>query len=235
MVNHKLEADTSNMKWAGHLLDRLVAPECSSISECRAPEIPELPNYFGSFFLNNVFQGEVEDKTRSLILLFLRRLAQGVREYRFGREQFLRFVETLPRTNNVTGLYLRALSHFEQAVINTYLAVLAHAAIAGIIVPSSERPYKKSDGSPAQRLGAVYNALKHFDERIVRGTIPDIPAPVWIVNDGLKCADAEQGLGAIAKLDFTEMVTLFNELEADARFLSEDSYKIAAERRKENT
>jgi hypothetical protein len=48
-------------------------------------------------------------------LVFLRRLAQAVREYRAGREQLGEYVAVLAHTNNASGLYLRALARPKQA------------------------------------------------------------------------------------------------------------------------
>jgi hypothetical protein len=52
---------------------------------------------------------------------------------------------------------------------------------------------------------------------------------VWLLSNGLKCAEHLGEPAAI--LRFTELVELFNDLTTDARFLSEDVYRIAAERR----
>jgi hypothetical protein len=57
------------MQWAPFVLDRLVAPKCSELTACLAPELPEPRNYFGSFLLNNVFIfSHHPDKTRWPIL-----------------------------------------------------------------------------------------------------------------------------------------------------------------------
>jgi len=68
MADHLLQANSNNVQWAGSLLDRYVAPKCSALVKCLAPEVPELPNYFGSFFLNNIFIANTSDNTRSLTI-----------------------------------------------------------------------------------------------------------------------------------------------------------------------
>ncbi len=230
MAVHNLTADTSTMRWSPYVLDRMVAPECSALTACNAPDVPELVNYFGSFFLNSIFVAPGPDKARPLILVFVRRLAQAIREYRSARDYLSQYVAALPQTNNVTGLYLQALSHFEQTVVNAYLALLAHYAIGKTIDPSAGKPFNPGDGAPAQRLNSLSNALKHFAERMEAGQLGDVAAPVWIVNDGLRCK--EPGVDKTTTLGFEELVALLSELERDAKFLTEDVYRIASERRR---
>jgi hypothetical protein len=225
-VHHLGSVDPGSVRWAGDILDRLVAPECSSVSECNAPEIPELPNYFGSFFLNNVFQFNFPDPARPMIVIFLRRLAQSVREYRAGRERLSEYVSALPKTNNVASVYLKSLAHFEQAVGSAYVALLSHNTVAKLIEPKVGRHFEPNDGSPAQRLNSLSNASKHYEKQLLRGETGDHVAPVWIVNSGLKGINN----GQIVHLLFDELVGLLGELEANAKYISEDVYRLAIER-----
>jgi hypothetical protein len=228
LTNYQLKASSGNIHWAGHLLDAMVAPECSTLTSCDVPELPEPTNYFGSFFLNNIFSAE-PDRARPLIVVFLRRYAQAVREYRVARETTAEYIAALPQTNNVTDLYLRSLSHFEQAIINLYLALMASKSIAQLIVPGTEDPFRSNDGSPAAALYELYSAIKHFDSRIVKGLISGLPAPVWIVSDGLKCSKVKTS--EPIKLSFVDMIALYNELGSNAEFLSEGVYQFASQRR----
>src|SRR6266850_2440296 len=63
------------IQFSNLILDRLIALDYSSLTVCSAPELPELPNYFGSFFLNNILRSDAADETKSAIIVFLRRLA----------------------------------------------------------------------------------------------------------------------------------------------------------------
>ena len=67
----------------------------------------------------------------------------------------------------------------------------------------------------------------NHDERMLQGSIGDHVAPVWIVNEGLKCCE----LGNIVELRFEELVDILRELESNAKFISDDVYKLAAERK----
>jgi hypothetical protein len=88
------------------------------------------------------------------------------------------------------------------------------------------RPFESGDGSAAQRLNGAYNALKHFDDNIVEGHISDVTATLWLVNDGIEYAGSE----GPAKLLFAELVELMQQLEDSARFLSEEVFRLTAER-----
>jgi hypothetical protein len=74
----------------------------------------------------------------------------------------------------------------------------------------------------------VYNALKHFNGNIEQGIIPDGTTPVWLLDDGIESVGSQ---GQV-KLRFEELVELLCDLEKDARYLSEDVYRMAREQRK---
>jgi hypothetical protein len=193
------------------------------ITVCSAPELPELPNYLGSFFLNNILRSDAPDETKSAMIVFLRRLASAVREYRQGREALVEFIALPQGSAPGITLYLKSLSHFEYTIVNSYLVLLAHNAIAATF--SIGRAYSRSDRSPLGRLGKLYNSFKH-------SLLSEIAAPVWLTNEGLRGLYTEKGnLEAKADLSFTELVQILHDFEEEARFFSEDIYRIAAERR----
>lgn len=138
--------DRGKIQFAGFLLDSLVAPECSEFTSCSMPELAEPQNYSGSFFLNNLFINGDLNPARPLIVVFLRRYAQAVREYRAARILIFDYLAALPQTNNVTGLYSRALSHFEQAVSNLYLSLMAHRRIGVCTSPTVQDPSNQMMG-----------------------------------------------------------------------------------------
>lgn len=224
----QLSAEGGSVQWGAFVLDRLVAPKCSELTECLAPELPEAADFFASFYLNNALVLSVPDKVRTPITVFLRRLANAGRDYRAGRDRMLECVAALQHSNAMLRGYLAALSHFESAIVNAYLALMMHEAIGKLIDPNMPRPFQPRDGSPAQRLNVAYNALKHFNGNIEQGRIADGATPVWLVNDGIECVGSE----GQATLGFAEFVELLRKLEEDARYLSEDVYRLAHEQRK---
>ena len=160
------------VQWPGYLLDRYVAPKSSALAKCLAPEVSELPDYFGSFFFNNIFTEQVSDRTLSLTNVFLRRFANAVEDYRNGRKEMLACVAALQCSNDMVRGYMRALSYFEACVVNTNLALKAHDTVGKLWNPKEPRTFNPGDGSSAQRLNAVYNALKHFDDNQAKGLVP---------------------------------------------------------------
>jgi hypothetical protein len=214
------------VQWDGFVLDRYVAPKSSSLAKCLAPEVPELPDYFGSFFLNNILTEQDPEITLSLTNIFLRRFANAVQDYRNGRKEMMACVAALTRSNDMVRSYMRALSYFEASIVNTNLALKAHDTAGKIWDPAQPRTFNKGDGSPWQRLNAVYNALKHFDENLAIGIVrPDLFTPMWLVDDGIECAGSQ----GEAKLHFTELIDLHRDLEIDARWISEEVYRFIEE------
>ena len=211
------------VQWPGHLLDRYVAPKSSALTKCLAPEVPEAPDYFGSFFFNNVFTEQEPDRTLSLTNVFLRRFANAVEDYRNGRKEMCACVAALQCSNEMVRAYMRALSYFEACVVNTNLALKAHDTVGKLWNPKEPRTFNTGDGSPAQRLNTVYNALKHFDDNQAKGTVPpDVFTPMWLADDGIECVGSEGG----AKLHFKELIDVQRDLEKDARWISEEVYRF---------
>ena len=98
------------IQYSNSILDRLIAPDYSSLTVCSAPELPELPNYFGSFFLENILGLGAADEIKSAIIVFLRRLASAVREYRQGREALVEFIALPQGSAPGITLYLKSLN-----------------------------------------------------------------------------------------------------------------------------
>jgi hypothetical protein len=210
--------------WAGHLLDSLVAPEMSKVSVCAAPDIPEPPSYFGSYFLNNVFIAPIPEDVRPLVIVFLRRWTFAVREYRAGRDHLSRFAGDLPRTNNQIGLFLSALGHFEHCIINAYLALMAVRALIQVRNGQDPDAYKKGDGSTADLLHRLYSAIKHYESGYAKGHT--YPAPIWITDKGLKCRyRKEGGFPEDVELTFEELAAELNGMTENARLISEGMHR----------
>ncbi|MFT4079278.1 hypothetical protein [Rhodomicrobium sp.] len=222
-----------NVQFAGFLFDRLIAPEFFTLARISLPDVPELPNYYGSYFLQNIFRSENEDRSRPLVFAFLRHLNQGIREYRSGRLALLEFGSTEQHSNNAIAHYLHALTHFEQAVFHCDIAASASHAIARCIVASTpEKHFTPGGRAPEDRLRHLYNAVKHFDETVAEGALVDYVSPIWLVSEGVRGIknDRKSGLPVIETLKFEEMAVIFLELASNAAFLAEEVFRIAHER-----
>jgi hypothetical protein len=224
----------SNIQFSGQILDALIAPEFSSLSSFSLPEVPELPNFFGSLFLNEMFQHDRADKVRPLIFSMIRHLACAIRDYREARRGLVEFGNAKQQSSNSIACYLRALNHFEQAVIHCDLSVgLSHAIARCYDNSTPKKHFFSGDDSPEERLRFLYNALKHFDASVVEGRLPDRATPIWIVQDGLKGVfEPKRGRAPVLKtLLFTELSEILRDLVNNAEFLAEEVYRIVQARR----
>lgn len=188
----------------------------------------ELPNYYGSFLLNNLFLAEFEDQARPLIFSMLRNLAQAIREYRIGRDLLAEFANARVQSNDAITLYLRALTHFEHVIIHSDLAIgLSHGVPRCVDASIPKKHFQYGDNSPEERLRSLYNSLKHFDGTVVQKELPPRAAPVWIVPVGVRCV-AEDKAGKppiVTTLQFEEIVSILNKLADNALFLAEKAYR----------
>ena len=167
-----------HVQWSPNLLDQLVAPKCSALTSCLAPDLPEPYDYLGSFFLNNfvlfVDNPNHHDNTRWPTSVFLRQLANATTGYRNGRYQMLKCVSAPRHSSEMARAYLDTLSYFESAIVNAYLALMAHEVVGKLINPAAaSRSFDPKDGTPAQKLNAAYNALKHFHSNLENGITPN--------------------------------------------------------------
>jgi hypothetical protein len=161
------------VQWHGFLLDRYVARKSSALAKCLAPEVPEPPDYFGSFFLNNILTEQDPEFTLSLTNVFLRRFANAVQDYQNGRKEMLACVAALTRSDNMVRAYMRALSYFEACIVNTNLALKAHDTVGKIWDPVQPRTFNKGDGSPWQRLNAPNPSFRTWNHCPQNYTVQD--------------------------------------------------------------
>lgn len=195
-----------------------------------------LPDYYEAFFVNNILVALVNDKARPLIFAMLRHLSQATIEYSAAGKSLTEFSNCKPQSKQSIASYLRSLSHLEHVVIHTDLAVgLNHAIARCSDAGTPVNHYNRNENSPEERLRILHNTLKHFDERVLEGKVPDRVAPIWITSDGLRTLSEPSAntSSAMVELKFVELATLLTDLAANARFLSCDVYQIALERRGE--
>lgn len=213
------------MPWGPHVLDNLIAPKLSALKVCGAPEVPELPNYRGSLYLNHIFSGVgYPEGTRVLIAGFIGRLGEAISEYSLGRQALSEYVGALPQEQKL-GAHRKALMHFETCVLRLHISIVCLQGI-GKAVGVAQKVYTVGDGSDYDRLRLMNNRIKHFDED-VEGAIkkgqPVPLAPVWLTNEGLECATAS--------LKFAEIAEIFHHQSEDAKNFSEVFPREALNRR----
>lgn len=213
------------------ILDKFIAPEFSKLTSCDVPELPALPNYLGSWVVHSALVGPPPDRTIPLTIIFLRRLALAAREYTSGREHVLQCVAALPHSSEAVTSYLRALSHFEQCVVAAALALSARHSIGKMYDPPNYKKFELPIGSSEQRLWALYKSIKHFNEWIEEKQDAPADVPVWLTPQGLRSRKKKSE--EFVDLRFSELVELLTELKPDAKWLSEDVFRTALERKRQ--
>ncbi|WP_157764556.1 hypothetical protein [Rhodobacter sp. CZR27] len=199
------------VQFADFVLDRYLAPEASKFLEFEAPNLTPRPDYLAAHLLNSVFYTTpVADN--ELVLMLIRRLDQAHTEYEAGRSDALRYVEALRTGNHAVRAYWHALMHFEQCIVATYLAVLAHSSISEIWDKDTEKPFQKGDGSSCERLNLLYTAIKHSHKWLQeRGTSSN--SAIWLSNLSLK---GIQKTGQVIELRYDEIAEAISLLSDDA-------------------
>jgi len=231
--------------WAASRLNSFGAPEMSHVTTaCAPPDIPTPQFGVVTYFLRNALNGpSLPENAWPPASLFLRRWESAISEYRAGRDELLRYVTGLPRTNNQISVFLRAVGHFEHSVIDAYLAMMAFTALERKVGDAGWKPFVAGDSSPADRLNRLYNVIKHFDGRFEMGQALGFPsaypAPLWITDHGLKghttLLDGKELKGdwrtrkrlgdarhVEVEVTFDEFAALLNELTENARMLTEE-------------
>lgn len=73
------------MQWDPDLLDKFVAPGISKFTDARIPdlslEFPEARYWLANHFLNNTLSGSFPDRTRQLVMGYLRRAHHAFEAY----------------------------------------------------------------------------------------------------------------------------------------------------------
>jgi hypothetical protein len=211
------ETKPKNM-FTKYVLEEYGAPKLGELNACRAPELPDFPNHLAIAILNSVLVVDYPKEIRRYLLNFIRRMETAVREYRLGRSELQSYVEQLPIRNDHFLAALRALSRFEQSAAALYQA----ATLLACIKPGPL--FKKGDGSSMERLNAIYNRSKHFEEGATfTGTAP--ATPIWLTNEGLECSDAA--------LTFTELHEMIVDLTKCAEAIATEIPKKMQEGQKQ--
>jgi hypothetical protein len=170
------------MPLSNYALDRYVAPEMSSLTECNAPDLSthdtQSRHWVANFVLNSMFRVKVAEPYRAYTFMFLRRAEMAFVEHGHGRNSLLAYIDGNRKPINH---YLQATFYFESCVGQTY------QAFEIIRKWSGQDLFARGDGSLLERINLVNNRSKHADKAIHSNQLPpDATMPVWLVNAGLK-------------------------------------------------
>jgi hypothetical protein len=143
------------MGLSGYSLDTFVSGGLSSLTVANAqavgPDFPEHEKWIAGFVLRRIFLASVpqEDKA-ALAFALLRQAEAAVEEYDLGCAE----LSLLVSAKNVSR-YFRCLRRFENAIGATYRVFeFGRKAL-------KMKLFAKNDGTPLQRLNALYNDGRH--------------------------------------------------------------------------
>lgn len=216
------------MQFSAHVLDEMIAPKLSLLTSCGARDVPQMPNHHIALVLNQAITPIYPERVKILTLNFIRHIQAATAEYRNGRDSLSHYVSMLP--DHGIGRYTRALAHFEDCVLNAYIAVVCLDGVGAVLRetnPSVPRVFTPGDQSDYDRLRQLNNRIKHFDEDVakaVEGHSRVPVAPVWITDTGLETPRHF--------LHFDELAEILVAQAKDAEDFSVDFFREAAERRK---
>lgn len=168
-----------------YALEQGIAPGIRKFSEANIPDCSifagQAEHWMANFFLNSTFRGKFSQPFQTYFFNFLRRGRQAFVEHARARELTLAFLQ---ENRQSASKYVDALFHWESFVGQSWHAYQLLAKPMGI------RVFEKGDGSPSERLNAIYNAMKHVESRIEHGQILEgATVPVWLENEGLRSTD----------------------------------------------
>jgi hypothetical protein len=206
-------------QFSDEILNTYFAPRLSELTVCGAPDVAPLENYSLVLALNETLGPSryKDPKARILLGVFIRRLDVAIREYRSGRDALATYVAALPHRHELAS-FTRALSHFENCVLQLHVSLLALRRAVPRLNGGSPLPPATDDYDRVRRAN---NRVKHFDEDVRdSGTGPVPVTAIWITDTGLEF----QPLGetSVTCLPFAELAAIFEAQRMDAKtFASE--------------
>jgi hypothetical protein len=198
------------MKFGETILNK-VSPELSALTQCGAPEIAGETDDLIILHVRDVVGGQsYKEPYQVLIAMLIARVSNARSEYRRGRANLLRYVDTLPEGHDLTA-YIRALGHFENCILQTHVAITCLIAM-GKIHPKDEFEIFSEKDSDYARLRGLNNRIKHFEEDVREAAKRGLPidrSPLWITNEGLIANDG-------GKLSFVELAGILDAQNQDS-------------------
>lgn len=191
-----------------YALNNFVAPKLAQLTRNSAPEVvsqvQQSQNWIPNFILNSMLRVNVSDENRKYIFNILRRVSNAINEYDNGRNMLESY---LSEKRETISKYLTAVLHFENSITQTYQACMLLKTMNKF-----EKLFEKGNGTILERVNTIYNNIKHLNQRIEEGIIPEgFTIPMWVTNFGLESPNAQLGFQEFASL-LAELGTLADEL-----------------------
>jgi hypothetical protein len=181
-------------------LDLFVAQRMSRLTECRpvaiAPEFTGFPLWLEMFVFRRVFDNHVTHDLAPLAFAIIRRARDAVVAHDAGVALLQTFVGKEPR---LLVAYFDCLGRFEAALTAVAFSFETMRQFYG------SGHFETGDGSPNERMQALYNLLKHSNAMNL--PVGHIHA-LWLENDGIHGAQLVNGATDHLVLTFDELAEL---------------------------
>lgn len=183
------------MPLSEYALNTYVAQELGDIrtpvAQSVRDEFPNLENWIASFIIKSIFHFTVPANQTALAFALMRRAQAAIEEY----HEACAALALVARRERTIGSYFKALRKLESTVTMLYQAYdYGRKAL-------SVKLFESGDGTPYQRLNAIYNRSRHPD---VTQLPPGHLHPVWARNDGIYTDGT--------KLEYQEIEALLREI-----------------------
>lgn len=164
-------------------------------------EVPELEYIMQKYINDHLFGHPVSRDKFQLGYNFLKNLRIVLREYDRATRLMEELIECKKEGLISINTYLDIVESFENIIIRLYLTYMIKRRISNLNI------FTSGDGSTYERLGKLYNSIKHIDGDFGNGNFPEsMTNPLFFDNDKIYCKDED------AKLSFYELGSLINEM-----------------------
>jgi hypothetical protein len=166
------------MPLSDYALDNLCAPHLSKLTECGALEIGDVPFNLGTAVLSFLLRVRYDEPINRFAINLVRRTDHAIFEYQQGRRLLSEYVTSLKSGPRRVDIILRSICHFEQCILNLYLAVEIWQKV-------SKRGdyYKKGQRKVEERLYDTFINIKHFPQ--IGQKDASAVTPIWLTNSGI--------------------------------------------------
>ena len=171
------------MPFTKSAVELFISALAAAITECGSSDmnarVPESTHWLTQFGLAAIFHDFPPIELRPRGINFIRRVHGAFLQYELARQKVLELVKD---GNDRWSPYFVALTHFEVAVGQLYVALDSTRNLPSNPGGDKHQFFKPDDGSVTERLNLIYNASKH--------ELAGAELPVWFTNEGLACKNA---------------------------------------------
>ncbi|WP_282040609.1 hypothetical protein [Halomonas alimentaria] len=172
-------------KWNPKILDKHIAPGISTFTTAEIQDLsgkfPQAEYWVRNYFLNGILRLGYPDRTRQVVVGFLRRASHAYIIYHEARQMTIDYLDGNDPLNPRVGRYFDMIAKWEVFAIDMTIAFDLFKWIS-----NGQGAFAKNDGSKESRLYEVGNKVKHVPTCVNSGqcTIDDT-VPLWVNASGL--------------------------------------------------